>query len=81
MSPRKAEQRKTVGNWSGDPLARMLFVNGPPPQARDGGQPPIPFATLDEMRAAWIEVREQLLPVLTRDGKVPWAERQWGDGS
>ena len=73
MRPRKAEHNKSVD--------RLLFVNGPPMPARAGEQPPVPFASLDEMREVWLQVREQILASMGTSGQVPWAEREWGDGS
>ncbi len=81
MSPRKAEHNKSVDTWVSDPLARLLFVNGPPMPARNGDQPPIPFSSLDEMREVWLEVRERILASMGSSGQVPWAEREWGDGT
>ncbi len=81
MSPRKAEHNKSVDNWVSDPLARLLFVNGPPMPARTGEQPPIPFASLDEMREVWFTVRERILASIPAAAPVPWAEREWGDGT
>lgn len=81
MSPRKAEHNKSVTSWVNDPLARLLFVNGPPMPARSGEQPPIPFASLEEMRQVWLEVRDQVLASMGSSGQVPWAEREWGDGT
>ena len=81
MNPRKAEHNKSVDTWVSDPLARLLFVNGPPMPARDGSQPPIPFASLEEMRDVWLDVRERILASMGSSGQVPWAEREWGDGT
>lgn len=70
--------------WVSDPMARLLFRTGPPVPARRGQMPPFPFESLDQMREAWLEVRDALLPELRTDlaptGGEPWAEREWGSG-
>jgi hypothetical protein len=69
--------------WITDPMARLLFKAGPPAPAQQGVMPPFPFESLDQMRAAWLDAREALLPELRAElatGAQPWAEREWGAG-
>jgi hypothetical protein len=75
----KRKSQAGSGRWVTDPMARLLFKSGPPLPAQQGGMPPFPFASLDEMHEAWLEVREALLPELrTELAGEPWAEREWG---
>lgn len=69
------------GQWMHDPMARLLFKAGPPAPARSGRLPPIPFASLEEMRDAWRAACTELLPALRAElgGDEPWAEREWHD--
>ena len=71
-----------AGRWVSDPMVRLLFKSGPPLPAQQGHMPPFPFQSLDEMHAAWLEVRDTLLPELRDElaatGGEPWAEREWG---
>jgi hypothetical protein len=83
----RLQKRKTQagsGRWVTDPMARLLFKGGPPLPAQQGHMPPFPFASLDEMHEAWLEVRDSLLPELRSElagseMTEPWAEREWGD--
>jgi hypothetical protein len=71
--------------WVTDPMARLLFKSGPPAPVREGAMPPFPFESLDQMRDAWFEARDALLPELRAElgssGAEPWAEREWGSGA
>ncbi len=71
-----------AGRWVSDPMVRLLFKAGPPLPAQQGHMAPFPFESLDEMHAAWLEVRDTLLPQLRDElgstAGEPWAEREWG---
>jgi hypothetical protein len=73
-----------TSRWVTDPMARLLFKSGPPAPAREGVMPPFPFESLAQMRDAWLEARDALLPELRAElastGAEPWAEREWGAG-
>ncbi len=78
---RKRNAQTSSGRWVSDPMARLLFKSGPPLPAQQGHMPPFPFASLEEMHEAWLEIRDALLPELRaelRDSGEPWAEREWG---
>ena len=78
---RKRNAETSSSRWVNDPMARLLFKSGPPMPAQQGHMPPFPFASLDEMHEAWLQIRAALLPELRAelgDSGEPWAEREWG---
>lgn len=81
---RKRTASSDSGQWLSDPMARLLFKAGPPQPAQQGQMPPFPFESLEEMRAAWLEVRAEMLPELVAElgpeGGAPWAEAEWSAG-